>query len=263
MLGVFAKLPSISPVKTRLQARLARADAERLCLAMLADTLETACRVVERPVLFLAPPGPSEPAPPARTELAARAGALLLAAGLAPESWDRLQVEFQRGIDLGARLEAAFTVLCGVPPRPALVIGADSPSLPPSLLENGLAELASSDVVLGPTVDGGYWAIGLRAPGPGLLKGVPWSTTRTLEATRARALERGLRVALLPLWNDVDEPADLLLLAADIGALRSGGDATTARHSEQALRALALVDDGERGIGRAQLPRGGSANISS
>jgi 2-phospho-L-lactate guanylyltransferase (CobY/MobA/RfbA family) len=53
MLGVFAKLPGSATVKSRLQPRLTRAEAERFYLASLADTLETAARIERNPVLFL------------------------------------------------------------------------------------------------------------------------------------------------------------------------------------------------------------------
>lgn len=242
MLGVFAKLPGEEPIKSRLQARLARPDAEAFYLACLADTLETACRVVARPVLFLLDAAPD----------LVRVRQTLLDSGLVPEVWSRLHVESQRGTDLGARLESAFTSLCGESgdEQPSLVIGSDSPSLEPAKVRRGLDLLGgANDVVLGPTADGGYWAIGVRRPVHGLLEGIAWSTPRALAQTLARARDLGLRTALLEAWTDVDHPEDLAVLALQIAALRAKGDTQTARHGAAALQRLGLVDAGLRWTG--------------
>jgi uncharacterized protein len=234
MLGVFGKLPGDEPVKTRLQARLTRAEAERFYLASLADTLETACRVVDRPVLFLA----------SRHVAHLEAEPVLLAAGVDPAVWSRVQVEHQYGDDLGERLERALDFLCTVN-RGGMIIGSDSPSLEAKALRRANTMLESADVVLGPTSDGGYYAIGFRRRYRGLLHGIAWSTNRVLAETRARAEERGLHVELLEPWTDVDRPEDLEVLASQIADLRASGDGVTARHTAQVLATL--------GIGRPPL----------
>ena len=99
---------------------------------------------------------------------------------------------------------------------------------------------ARIDCVLGPTSDGGYWAIGLRQPQRGLLQHIAWSTARTLEDTLARTSAFGLRTELLPLWTDVDRPEDLLELSRQIALLRQSGDTLTARHTERFLAALGV-----------------------
>jgi len=101
-----------------------------------------------------------------------------------------------------------------------------------------LAAAPTFGMVLGPTADGGYWAIGLHKPVPGLLRDVAWSTSSTLDDTRRRAAAYDLRVELLDPWTDVDEPRDLQTLAQQIADLRRAGDASTARHSEAFLRQL-------------------------
>lgn len=264
-MGAFAKVVHDRPVKTRL--RLRRREAERFYVSSLADTLETALRVVDAVALFLE--GGEDAA--AVTDLQERIHALGFESGL----WRRIDVHAQRGADLGERLEAAFTDLCvggadrGETPhlRPGLIIGSDSPSLDAWMLERGLGRLripapepagfapsrtatamaASADsvppdIVLGPTADGGYWAIGVRRPVAGLLRGIAWSTSHALEETVDRAWGRGLGVQLLEPWTDVDRPEDLTTLARQIAALRERGDALTARHTEAALREMGNLD---------------------
>ena len=240
MLGIFARIPSAGTVKTRLHTALSKSGAERFYAASLADTLETAARVCERPVLFLADADPSP------VNLSALRDTLL-AAGLEPATWERLDFAAQHGADLGRRMENALARLGADGASPALLAGSDSPSLPPDRLAAALrllraAGAASSegcpDVVLGPAADGGYYAIGVRRPVPGLLHDVAWSTESALSDTVRRAERLGLRVALLDPWTDVDRPGDLPELAIQIAGLRAAGDARTGRHSESCLRSL-------------------------
>lgn len=240
MLGIFAKSPDLEPVKTRLQSELSAAQARAFHLAAVADVLETACRAVTHPVLFLS----------RGAESPATMGGLLQASGLAPGDWAALRVEAQQGADLGARLEHAFELLCaGSPPAPALVIGSDSPSLTAPMLQAGLDRLAHTDTVLGPTADGGYWCIGVRRPHHGLLAGLPWSAPDTFAATRTRFESLCLSVGVLEPWTDVDRPEDLPVLWRQITALRRRGDTRTARHSERILRSLGIAPPAPAGPG--------------
>src|SRR5437016_1403786 len=127
----------------------------------------------------------------------------------------------QRGDDLGARLTHVFDDLLAEHAA-VLALDTDSPTLPIAWVADGLAMLAAdeADVVLGPSDDGGYWSVGLRAPCPALFEDVPWSTDRVLSTTLARAAALGLRVRLLPQWFDVDAEADLRRLCDEIAQHR-------------------------------------------
>jgi uncharacterized protein len=87
---------------------------------------------------------------------------------------------------------------------PAVLIGMDTPQLRPALLRRALTELERADAVLGPALDGGYWAIGLREPRRELFEGVPMSSADTCRAQLARLAEHGLSVTSLPRLRDVD-----------------------------------------------------------
>ncbi len=101
----------------------------------------------------------------------------------------------------------------------ALIVGTDHPTLPADRLERAFRLLSSVDLVLGPSDDGGYYAVGLRRgawpDAADLFRGVPWSTARVLEVTRARAEALGLSRRELAEWYDVDRPSELERLRRD------------------------------------------------
>ena len=240
MIGIFAKVLRGEPIKTRLQTQLSRAQAERFYLASLADTLETTAEIEPNPTLFLQGGDDAAAVEQLQTQL--------LEQGLPSKVWERLRLAPQAGRDLGYKLENAFESLFRYATRGscALIVGSDSPSLDTGKLRRGLLYLfeqsedgSRPDMVLGPTTDGGYWAIGLRRSVSGLLKDIAWSTDRALHDTQRRALRHGLRVQLLDEWSDVDCPEDLKTLAQQIKGLRNSGDGRTARHSEEFLHKLA------------------------
>lgn len=117
----------------------------------------------------------------------------------------------QRGEGLGERLAAAFT---DVGP-PALLVGMDTPQLTPRLLTDVISALHEPDVdaVLGPTLDGGYWSVGLKAEAPRAFDRVPMSTSSTCQRQRERFGELGLRVHEPPLLRDVDTIEDARAVA--------------------------------------------------
>jgi hypothetical protein len=110
--------------------------------------------------------------------------------------------------DLGARMARA---LAEMPPRPAIVIGADIPAVTPGHVAEGFRLLGRHDAVLGPATDGGYWMIGLKRGGQaataGLLGNVRWSSPHALADTVAglAPLDIGYAATL----GDVDTADDL------------------------------------------------------
>ena len=124
----------------------------------------------------------------------------------------------QVGRDLGARMAGVFARLFARGFDAVVIVGSDSPTLPPGRLRAALRALRAGTVdgVIGPSEDGGYYLIGLRAPCPRLFAGVPWSTERVLARTLANAAREGCRLAALPAWYDVDTLEDLRRLAVEL-----------------------------------------------
>ena len=189
--------------KTRLVDVVAAAvDRRRLYGAFLEDTL-AACRGVEGTTLRLA-----------YTPDGGTAG------------FSELGVAYdeslpQRGTDLGAREQAVFADLFADGFEKVIVVGSDLPTLPPSYIRQAIELVSTQTAVLGPSEDGGYYLIGLAAPGadattPDLFTTIRWSTSSVLDDTIVAAQRAGLRVELVPRWYDVDDEAGLARLRAEL-----------------------------------------------
>jgi len=88
--------------------------------------------------------------------------------------------------------------------------------LPASVLESAFQALATYDVVIGPTNDGGYYLVGATASHPGLFTGDVMGTTSAFETLLARARALRLSVHLTEPFYDIDEAADLDRLVAEL-----------------------------------------------
>ena len=119
----------------------------------------------------------------------------------------------QKGSDLGRRMKHAFAQTIQQGAERILLIGSDLPDINSDIITSGLKKLNSHDLVLGPTADGGYYLIGLRAPGNTntiLFNSINWGTDQVLEQTLTQAEKGGLSYTLLPQLHDIDRPEDLV-----------------------------------------------------
>ncbi len=113
--------------------------------------------------------------------------------------------------DLGQRMEAAFREAFDSGAGRVVLIGTDVPDCSMAILAQAFENLLSHDLVLGPTIDGGYWLIGLRKDAK-IFDNITWSTDAVLQQTLERASQLKLSNQLLEPRADVDYPKDLSLL---------------------------------------------------
>jgi len=195
---VTAKAPRPGHIKTRMCPPFGLHTAARLGQALLTDALDGARRI-DRGAGLLAPAADVD-------DLAAL--------------FPGVEVVAQRGRGLADALEHA--VAAG-----ATVVSGDAPTYPAEAIRRGLASTA--DMVLGPSLDGGYCLIGMRRFHPAPFRDITWSTGAVLEQTVAAARAAGLTVELLEPAPDIDTIHDLL--ACDLGS----APATAALLSEPEL----------------------------
>lgn len=95
------------------------------------------------------------------------------------------------------------------PPGPVVIVGTDVPGIRRRDIDTALRLLRTSDVVLGPAGDGGYWLIAVahRRRRAVRFTAVRWSSAHALEDTE-RSLA-GLSIRYAACIRDVDHADDL------------------------------------------------------
>ncbi|HEX2532764.1 MAG TPA: TIGR04282 family arsenosugar biosynthesis glycosyltransferase, partial [Chitinophagaceae bacterium] len=111
--------------------------------------------------------------------------------------------------DLGQRMHAAFREVFAQGHNRVCIIGSDCFELQVPIIEKAFALLETSDVVVGPARDGGYYLLGLKKEVKELFTGIDWSTEKVRAQTLARVQSLGLTYALLPELTDVDTVDDM------------------------------------------------------
>ena len=219
VLGIFAKVPALGMVKTRLGGPPGHGAA--VARAFLLDALDrTQVIDAERVVVFAPPDGREEMARIVGPEIA-----------LVPQTTGDLGQRLGRFI--GDRLDAGAGRV--------VVIGTDSPTLPTEFIARALEDLADADLVLGPATDGGYYLVGCRCRLP-IFDGITWSRETVLAETIDRLSDPRWRLVLLPPWYDVDTPGDWAMLRGHVSGMRRAGIDPGVRRTEEMLL------PGERGV---------------
>ena len=193
---IFVKAPVPGKVKTRLVPPLTYEEASLLYRTWAADICDRARSLKSISLLVAYDPHPDYPTPDWL--------------GFRGEALSFFQ---QRGENLGERILHAFSYAFKRGAERALVIGTDSPGLPIPYIDDAFDSLMGSDLVLGPTPDGGCYLIGARRnPAPALFQNVLWSTRQVFLKIIENAAKLNLSVCALPEYFDVDRPEDLLRL---------------------------------------------------
>jgi rSAM/selenodomain-associated transferase 1 len=214
VLGLFAKWPQAGAVKTRLGG--GPAWGARVASVFLLDTLARLGAVEARRVLAYTPAT-------AESSFADLVG-------------DRFGLVPQGDGDLGARMACFFAGQFAAGADTAVLVGADSPTLPTAYVEEAFRLLEGADLVLGPATDGGYYLIGCRGRAPPVFDGVAWGGAEVLAQTVERLSDPRYRLSLLPPWYDVDTPQGWAMLNGHVAALRRAGVDPGVPHSEALLR---------------------------
>jgi hypothetical protein len=207
-------------VKTRLAATVGPSEARAQYHRLLHDTraaMEEAARGVAVNDLVRDARSTADPAPALVLALAGERIPTTFPAG-----WEILG---QRGDSLGGRLAMVFADLFARGHATVVVVGSDSPGLPPAYVVQSVELLRHGSAAVGPAADGGFYLFGLsrsawahHAPHlRALLEAVPMGTSSARDHLVAGLRELGLAVESLPLWVDVDVAADLPLARRLIG----------------------------------------------
>ena len=191
-----AKAPKPGMVKTRLAERLPSGAVTELYRCLLEDTVALAKSLTSVEAAVMCPE-------PDRDELANILG-------------KTVQVVAQKGEGLAAGLTSVFRHFTAAGGQRVIAFNSDSPHLAPSVLDSAFEILASHDVVVGPTHDGGYYLVGAKTAHPFLFEGEGMGTMSALDRLLTRATALGLTTAFTERFYDIDVANDLILLAREL-----------------------------------------------
>lgn len=196
VLVVMAKAPKPGMVKTRLSESLPSAAVTLLYRCLLEDTLALAASLTGVEVAVMCPASHQD-------ELVRLLG-------------NTVQVVAQEGEGLAAGLTSVFRHFTTAGQQHVLAFNSDSPHLAPSVLDSAFEILATHDVVVGPTHDGGYYLVGAKAAHPGLFENDRMGTRSALDRllTSTKFLE--LSTGFTEPFYDIDVASDLILLAREL-----------------------------------------------
>jgi uncharacterized protein len=195
-LVVMAKAPRPGKVKTRLTPCLPVEAVTALYRCLLDDTMALAHSLDAVDVAIMCPASDVE-------ELARWANG-------------SARVVAQNGEGLAAGLTSVFVRFAATGGQSVIAFNSDSPHLAPSVLLRAFDALATHDVVIGPTYDGGYYLVGAKAAHPTLFDSDGMGTTTALDALLERARRLQLSVSFTDRFYDVDVAGDLTRLAAEL-----------------------------------------------
>ncbi len=186
---VMAREPAPGRVKTRLSPPLSHQLASYLYEAMLSDTIDI--------VISLKGAGMYLFVEPQNSPYFDRYGGMGIS--ILPQS----------GINLGEKMENAAKLVWEQSKNPLIIIGTDIPLLTPSIITRSVAMLESTDIVIGPCDDGGYYLIGMRDFTSVPFQQIPWSTDRVLKSTIAKLEEGALSFSFTEELFDIDTARDI------------------------------------------------------
>ena len=196
---VFAKAPIAGKVKTRLQPNCSALQAAEIAKLLLDECLANVSAIWPGPLLLSVALDHQNPF---ILKMATKYNALVLQ---------------QSAGDLGEKMHSCFEQYG----YPAAIIGSDAPHISESALLQAHEILSCHKNVVGPSVDGGYYLIGLSSPSPCLFKGISWGESTVLESTLIVAMRNLIKLEKLAHLNDIDTWPDLLQAARQLPSIQT------------------------------------------
>ncbi len=121
------------------------------------------------------------------------------------DGWNGYEKKAQIGTDLGERMLNAFAEQFTTGATRVVIIGSDCLAIRPEHLRQAFRALDTTDVVIGPATDGGYYLLGMNQLHPFLFQNKPWSQPELLVQTLHELNQSDLTCTLLEELTDVDE----------------------------------------------------------
>ena len=187
LLIIFIKNPVIGKVKTRLAATIGVEAAFEVYQKLLDHTLQITIQLDKDKVVFY-------------SDFIAE-----------NDAWKEngFHQQLQKGIDLGEKMKYAFQYAFENHYRKSIIIGSDCFELNTALINQAFEHLNESDMVIGPTIDGGYYLIGMKMLHNDIFNNKLWSSGSVYSDTIQDIHCLQLSYSDLPMLSDVDEEKDV------------------------------------------------------
>lgn len=182
---IFVRNPHLGKVKTRLAAGIGNEKA----LQVYEHLLQHTCNIAEK----------------------VPAAKFVFYADYINENdlWNGFEKRLQTGDDLGERMSLAFAYLFNDGFTKVCIVGSDCYELTSEIITQAFKKLETTDVVVGPVLDGGYYLLGMNKMIPQLFINKAWSTDTVLSDTLKDAASLNLTSHQLPMLSDIDDENDL------------------------------------------------------
>lgn len=187
---LFAKTPMAGQVKTRLIPDLGEMGAAHFAEALIEQSVQRAVAAWPGPVRLCVWPDAGH------------------------ECFDGIKL--RHGIDVSLQCEGDLgTKMLGALNEAyqrgaaAAVMGCDVPHCPPETWRAAHAFLSRGRSVIGPTVDGGYYLVGINPPHPACFDRIEWGGSKVFDTTLKRAAKAGVDLIVLQQLNDLDTLSDI------------------------------------------------------
>lgn len=179
---VFVKNPVLGKVKTRIEQEVGAEKALSIYKKLLKITLNNSCNDDWDTIIYLS-----------------------------DTVNDLLEYDFPKKIqakgDLGVKMACAFTDLLQEYKK-VIIVGSDCPTIKTADYKATFIALDASQLVIGPSTDGGYYLIALKKNVPYLFQNIDWSTEKVLEQTIQKAYQKMISFTQLTPKTDVDHYED-------------------------------------------------------
>ena len=152
--------------------------------------------------------------------------------------WEQLKDVFpmakafypQTGDGLGEKMDNALNTVLDLGYDAVVLTGADLPAMGAAHLQSGFEALERADVTLGPTSDGGYYLVGVKAPAPYLFEKQTYGSGSVFDNAISAVAAAGRSFCPALPCDDVDTPEDLRSLRLSLDS-----------HTAQYLRRIGVM----------------------
>lgn len=227
LLMVFLKEPIPGKVKTRLASTVGAEEAARRYKALVEVLLRQLQGLENCRIRFCYAPDDADDAIrfwllPLMNASSGESENVYLAPTALGEKY-RQEIDFrpQGQGDLGERMQRAFAEGFTDGYEQIAVIGTDCPDCGARWINAGFSRMAkeASHGMIGPSLDGGYYLLGMKSPYPALFENITWSEDTVFKETMAAAKNLNLHLEELPALTDIDHEEDWdNLLESSLGA---------------------------------------------